>query len=349
MTSLGAAPTVRAHISSRRRHSAVNGGPRILRTEGSKPMTRVRVRVRSVLALVPAMLLPLTACGAGGDDAPKNVSAGTAALGTITPGVLKVAVEPYAPYTTVKDGKIVGLDGDIINHAAKKLGLKVVPDVTDFAGMLAGVQSRRDDITVGGVAWTAERQKQGLFTDPPYYSPPAMAVRSGKAYSTVDDLKGLSLGTVTGYVWVKSIQAVPGAELHSYPNANGVFDDLGAGRIDVGFLDPLLIIAAQKARPELKIQTEYLTPPTAAQVKAKPAYAYFRPYQTGFYLPKQATKLEKAISAQIDAMYANGELAKLITKWGGDPQQFLVPASDVATARRGVDRPAGWTPPSIAK
>lgn len=306
-------------------------------------------RVRSVLAAVPVlMLLLLTACGSG-DDAPKNVSASAAALDTITPGVLKVSVEPYAPYTTVVNGKIVGLDGDIINAAAAKLGLKVVPEVTDFAGMLAGVQSRRVDITLGGVAWTADRQKQGLFTDPPYYSPPAMAVRSGKTYTTVDDLKGLSLGTVTGYVWVKSIQAVPGAKLHAYPNANGVFDDLGAGRIDVGFLDPLLIIAAQKARPGLKITTEYLTPPTAAQVKEKPAYEYFRPYQTGFYLPKQATKLEKAISAQIDLMYTDGELTKLIEKWGGDPQQFLVPASDVATSRRGVDRPADWTPPSIAK
>ncbi|MEY9836480.1 ABC-type amino acid transport substrate-binding protein [Streptacidiphilus sp. EB103A] len=304
-------------------------------------------RMRSVLAALPALLLLLTACGSGGGSAPKNVSASTAALGTITPGVLKVAVEPYAPYTTVKDGKIVGLDGDIINYAAAKLGLAVQPDVTDFAGMLAGVQSRRDDITVGGIAWTADRQKQGLFTDPPYYSPPAMAVRSG-TYTTVDDLQGRSLGTVTGYVWVKSIQSVPGATLHAYPNANGVFDDLGAGRIDVGFLDPLLIIAAQQARPDLKIRTEYLTPPTAAQVAAKPAYAYFRPYQTGFYLPKQDTALEQSVSAQIDAMYKNGELAALIRKWGGDPQQFLVPASDVATARRGVDRPADWIPPSIA-
>jgi ABC-type amino acid transport substrate-binding protein len=309
------------------------------------------IRVRSLALALSAMLLISTAaaCGSGGDDAPKNVSAKTAALGTLTPGVIKVAVQPYAPYTSVQGGRVVGLDGDILASVAKKLGLKVEPEVTDFAGMLAGVQSRRVDLTVGGVAWSAERQKQGLFTDPPYYSPPAMAVRSGKTYRTVSDLEGLNLGTVEGYVWVKSIQAVPGAKLHAYPDANGVFDDLGAGRVDVGFLDPLLIIAAQKQRPDLKIDTEYLTPPTAAQVKAKPAYQYFQPYQTGFYLPKKATKLERAISAQIDAMYASGEMRKLVGKYGGDPKQFLVPAADVATARRGVDRPQDWTPPSIAK
>ncbi|MEU2913890.1 substrate-binding periplasmic protein [Streptomyces massasporeus] len=309
------------------------------------------IRVRSLAVALSAMLLISTvaACGSGGNDAPKNVSDETAALGTLTPGVIKVAVQPYAPYTSVQGGRIVGLDGDILASVAKKLGLKVEPEVTDFAGMLAGVQSRRVDLTIGGVAWSADRQKQGLFTDPPYYSPPAMAVRSGKTYKTVSDLEGLNLGTVEGYVWVKSIQAVPRAELHAYPDANGVFDDLGAGRVDVGFLDPLIIIAAQKQRPDLRIDTEYLTPPTAAQVEAKPAYAYFQQYQTGFYLPKKATKLERAISARIDAMYRDGEMAKLVEKYGGDPKQFLVPAADVATARRGVDRPQDWTPPSLTQ
>ncbi|MFF0016610.1 substrate-binding periplasmic protein [Streptomyces sp. NPDC005374] len=308
-------------------------------------------RVRSlVVALAATLLMSLTAaCGSGGDDAPTDVSAQTAALGTLTPGVLKVAIEPYAPYTSLQGGKIVGLDGDILAYVAKKLGLEIKPQVTDFAGMLAGVQSRRVDITVGGVAWSADRQKQGLFTDPPYYSPPAMAVRDGKTYRTVDDLKGLNLGTVEGYVWVKSIQAVPKAKLHAYPDANGVFDDLGAGRVDVGFLDPLIIIAAQKERPDLKIATEYLTPPTTAEVKQQPAYAYFQQYQTGFYLPRKATKLEQAISREIDAMYTNGEMTRLVTKYGGDPEQFLKPAADVASARRGVDRPAGWNPPTIGQ
>ncbi|MEU6352668.1 transporter substrate-binding domain-containing protein [Streptomyces sp. NPDC047072] len=307
-----------------------------------------RIRPLAV-ALAATVLMSLTAACGSGDDAPTNVSAKTAALGTLTPGVLKVAVQPYAPYTSVQGGRIVGLDGDILAYVAKKLGLETKPQVTDFAGMLAGVQSRRVDITVGGVAWSTDRQKQGLFTDPPYYSPPAMAVRDGRTYRTVADLKGLNLGTVEGYVWVKSIQAVPKAKLHAYPDANGVFDDLGAGRIDVGFLDPLIIIAAQKQRPDLKIATEYLTPPTAAEVRQQPAYAYFQPYQTGFYLPKKATKLEQAVSREIDAMYRNGEMSKLVTKYGGDPEQFLKPAPDVATARRGVDRPDNWNPPTIGQ
>ncbi|HEY3089929.1 MAG TPA: transporter substrate-binding domain-containing protein [Jatrophihabitantaceae bacterium] len=261
--------------------------------------------------------------------------------------MIKVAIEAYAPYTSMQGGKMVGLDADILNAIAGKLGLTVQPVVTDFPGMLASVQSHRVDITLGGVAWSADRQKQGLFTDPPYYSPPAMAVKDGKTYRTIADLSGHSLGTVEGYVWVKSIQAVPGAKLHAYPDAPSVFSDLGSGRIDVGFLDPLLIIAAQKAQPGLKIATEYLTPPTAEEVAQHPAYSYFQPYMTGFYLPKQESKLNDAISAQIRAMYADGELTTLVKKYGGDPDQFLKPSPSMAKERQGVDRPASWQPPSI--
>ena len=300
--------------------------------------------MRRLCALVAGVLL-VAGCGSDG-NAGGGGGAGTK-LDTLEPGKLKVAVQSYMPYTAVRGGKIVGLDGEIIEAAAKKLGLEVQPQLTDFNDMLGGVQSHRVDITVGGVAWSEDRQKQGLFTDPPYYSPPATGVHSGKKYATVDDLEGGKLGTVTGYVWVKSIKAIPGAKLGAYPNANGVFDDLGSGRLDVGFLDPLIIINQQKARPDLKIDTQYLTPPSDEQVKEHPEYEFLRPYMTSFYLPKQAPKLERAISAEIRKMYESGEMAKLIEKWGGDPEQFLKPSPWMGKMRAGVDRPDGWTPPAL--
>jgi ABC-type amino acid transport substrate-binding protein len=309
------------------------------------PHSRVpRIRALGAAAMVP-LLLAAAACG--GSSSGSAVSAKVAALGTITPGEIKVAIEPYAPYTSMQGTKMVGLDADVLNAAAAKLGLTVKPVSTDFSGMLASVQARRVDVTIGGVAWSAERQKQGLFTDPPYYSPPAMAVRSGKTYATVNDLQAQSLGTVEGYVWVKSIQQVPKAKTKVYPDAPSVFNDLGSGRIDVAFLDPLIIIAAQKANPGLKITTEYLTPPTAAEVTAHAAYTYFQPYMTGFYLPKQEAKLQKALDTQIRAMYADGRLTALVKKYGGDPEQFLKPSPDMAKQRHDVDRPAAWTPPTI--
>ena len=172
------------------------------------------------------------------------------------------------PHSTA--GKLSGLDSDILAAAAERLDLRVEPQLTDFNGMLGGVQSHRVDVSIGGIAWSEERQQEGLFTDPAYYSPPAMAVYGSSTYSTVADLEGLDLGTVTGYVWVKSIKAIPGAKLHAYPDANAVFNDLSAGRIDVAFLDPLIIIDALEKRPDLDFTTQYLTPPTAEEIEATP-------------------------------------------------------------------------------
>jgi ABC-type amino acid transport substrate-binding protein len=267
---------------------------------------------------------------------------------TLSPGVLKVAIEPYMPYTAMKDGALVGLDSDILAAIASKLGLKIEVSVTDFPGMLAAVQSQRADITIGGIAWSDPRQKVGLFTDPPYYSPPAMAVHGAAEFPDVASLEDKSLGTVTGYVWAKSIAQVPKASPHTYPTADSVFEDLSSGRLDVGFLDPLLIIYQRRQRPDMQFRVEYLKPPTAEQVSAHPDYKYFQPYMTGFYLPKQAPKLTLAISDQIDTMYKDGSLATLVSKWGGDPKQFLVPSPTMAAERRGVDRPQNWSPPTIA-
>lgn len=265
----------------------------------------------------------------------------------VKPGTLTVTIQPYMPYTAVKDGKLVGLDSDILSAVADKLGLKIEYSVTDFAGMLGSVQSQRADVTIGGIAWSEARQKAGLFTDPAYYSPPAMAVQDSANLPTVASLEGKTLGTVTGYVWAKSIAQVPNATARTFPSADSVFADIASGRLDAGFLDPLLITYQQQQRPDMKIKIQYMQAPTAEEIKAHPDYKYFAPYMTAFYLPKQAVKLEKAISAQIDTMYKDGSLAALVSKWGGDPKQFLTPSPDMAAQRRGVDRPADWVPPSI--
>jgi polar amino acid transport system substrate-binding protein len=287
--------------------------------------------------------------GCGNTNSPGSSPSGSAAadLDTIDKGVIKVAIEPYMPYTDVKNGKMVGLDAEILQEAAANLGLRVSYNMTDFKGMLGGVQSHRNDITIGGVGWAKERAEKGLFTDPVYYSPPAMAVVGDKPYKTVDDLKGKKVGTVTGYVWEKSIKAIDGVDAKVYQDAATFFSDLGTGRIDVGFIDPLLVPYQRQQHPNVRFKLLYFTPPTDEQIAAKPAFKDFRQIQIAFYVAKEAPKLEKALDAEIDKMYLNGKLARMLTKWGGDPDWFCRPHLYQIALRPGVDRPADWLPPSI--
>jgi polar amino acid transport system substrate-binding protein len=304
----------------------------------------MRPRMAALVMLGTALL----AGGCGGGRAATPAAGSTAAgLDTIDKGVVKVAIEPYMPYTDVKNGKMVGLDAEILQEAAANLGLKIEFNVTDFKGMLGGVQSHRVDLTIGGVGWSKDRADKGLFTDPVYYSPPAMAVVGDKPYKTVDDLKGKTIGTVTGYVWEKPIKEIEGAQAKVYQDAATFFRDLGTGRLDVGFIDPLLVTYQAQQDPGTKFKLLYFTPPTDEQIAAKPDFKDFRQIQIAFYVAKDAPKLEKALDAEIDKMYQNGKLAGMITKWGGDPNAFCKPASYLTSLRQGVDRPTGWAPPSI--
>ena len=126
---------------------------------------------------------------------------------------------------------------------------------------------------------------------------------------------------------------------------NGVRLRIFAGLVVVAVLG----IAALAVMPGMGYRISRLTvfiDPAHAR-RDGPAYQYFQPYMTGFYLPKEEPALEKAISEQIDAMYKDGRLGDLIKKYGGDPDQFLKPSADMAKQRQTVDRPTSWQPPSL--
>ena len=300
-------------------------------------------------AMVVTALLVLTGCGgvnSGAGAAPAGCTA--ADVDTVDKGKITVGVFAYMPYIGVTGGKLDGLDGEILSEAAKNLCLGVVPRETDWDGVLGNVQSHRVDLGIGGIGWGKERSQKGLFTDPVYYSPPAMAVIGDAAYATIDDFTGKKVGTISGYLWEKAIKATPGiAAAKTYPDAVTMFSDLNNGRLDIGFIDPLLIPYEAKKNPGSKFKISYFEEPTDAQVAAHPDLVNYRQLQISFYLAKDAPKLEAALNTEIRKMYANGKLSALITKYGGDPAQFLEAAPYQSKLRAGVDRDAGWTPPSI--
>ncbi|HEX4816881.1 MAG TPA: ABC transporter substrate-binding protein [Nonomuraea sp.] len=291
------------------------------------------------VGLVLAMLL--TACSGASGSAEKGE------LTTVKSGTITVAITAYMPYDGYEGGKLTGLDGDIINKIAGELGYKVDVQVMDFAGMLTAVQTNRVDMGASAVFWKPDRAATGLFTDPPYYSPMALAVADGNTYTKASQLEGKDIGTVTGYSWVESIKDIPGAKLHTYPDANGVFNDLRARRINVGMLDPLVTSYTEKKNPELAFKTQYITPPTKEEIAQHPGWLYLSPAMTGFYVAKQSKDLEKAFSQKIREMYTDGSMTELIKKWGGDPDTYLLPSPGMLETRRGADRDATWTLPTI--
>jgi ABC-type amino acid transport substrate-binding protein len=267
-------------------------------------------------------------------------------LETLTPGVIHVAIESYMPYSGLtKGGTLTGLDGDILAAAAKQLGYKLSISVMDFAGTLAAVQSRRDDLTIGSVDWTQERTTTGLFTDPPYYSPSAAIEPDGENITSLGGFRNKTVGCLAGSTYLTAIPDIPGATLKAYTSVPEALIDLKAGRIAAYFTDPLIGVDAIKTTTGLRV--DYITPPTEAAVTQNPGLAAFGKSQTAFYVAKQEPKLASALSRLIRQFYADGKEAAFVRQWGGNPKAFLTAIPLFSTQRRGVDRPTAWSAPSI--
>lgn len=284
-------------------------------------------------------------CGSGDNS---STNANKKDLGTLQPGVIKVAIQPYMPYTgRTSDGKLEGMDGDILNAAAAELGQEIQLSVTDFAGALAAVQSGRADVTIGSIGWTEERTEQGVFTDPVYYAPASMLVRQGTQLSTVKEMEGKQLGGQTGSLYLPAMKAVPRAKLHVYRSADAVVMDVANGRLDGFASDAMIPAYIAKTNPGLDLAGVPIAPPTKAELKEHPAYSDFLPYQVGFYVSDQAEALEEALSKVVRQFYICGKLKKIVEEFGGDSEALLTPQPLFGEQRHGVDRPADWEPPTI--
>lgn len=261
---------------------------------------------------------------------------------------LRVAFSSYMPYSGLDSSKkATGLDGDIITAVAEKLDYTIKPNLMDFSGVLASVQTGRADVAIGDIFWNTERAATGLFTDPPYYSGFVVIQRPETSIGSIDDLNGKTIGDDVGSAYLKAEKAIPGATLKVFPTSDAVLQALQNGQIDVYLGTPLIAAYTSRTNPDIQLHEVPFTPPTQEQLAAHPEFEAFKPAMTGFFVAKEATTLVDELNGAIRSLYADGTLSQIVEKWGGDPNEFLNPTPGMAEQRIGVDRPAGWQPPSL--
>jgi polar amino acid transport system substrate-binding protein len=141
-------------------------------------------------------------------------------------GKLVVSTDPnYAPQSLQKpDGSYEGFDIDVANEIGKRLGVKVDFVTPDWEVITAGGWSGRWDASVGSMTITTERQKILDFSQPYYFTPAQMTVRTDTGITTIDGLSGKTVcaGKSTTYLdWLngKTLQFQPVSPI-STPPAN---------------------------------------------------------------------------------------------------------------------------------
>jgi len=257
---------------------------------------------------------------------------------TLKPGVLTIGMLGDMPMTSVKDGKVIGTDGALAVKIADTLGLKVETLSLEWNSLIQATTQGQVDVLIGSVGWTEERSKVMLLSDPVYFFGTLLIQKAENNWSTFEDMKGRTVGTVTGFTLVPELKNVEGiGEVKLYDTQDAVLRDIVAGRLDIGILDPALVEYAIKQNPDWGIKQIAVKPePEKYPIMSKKYYSIFA-------TPMSRKPLADAINAEIGKMWADCSNVKSMAEFGlGDRSWFAPPEPDY---RGGVDRPEGWTSP----
>lgn len=169
--------------------------------------------IKKLMALLLAlsMVFALAACssgtaansdaGAPGGETPSEApnQGGEAEFTTINKGKLTVATSPdFPPYEYLDDnGDVVGIEIDILELIAKKLGLELQVDPMDFDSALLAVQQGKSDMVVSGVTVLPERELVMNFTDSYTNAVQVIVVPEGSDV-TLDNLGEQQIGVQRG-------------------------------------------------------------------------------------------------------------------------------------------------------
>lgn len=267
------------------------------------------MRTTLALATTAVTMLSLAACGSDSGNAGVANCTPAHQFSTIAQGTLTVSVFDLPPFTKVEQGKITGVDGELLDEIAKRECLTVTATPMDAPGVIPAVQNGRADVAAGDWYRTEARAKVVTLSAPMYTD--QMGVISADGTTSIPSLKGKQVGTVDGYLWVEDLQTYLGANLHTYPSSTAMWQDLQAGRIEIGVDSYASATYVNQNTAQNKFKIAIATADDAVAASKEAA-------QSAFPTSKANSALSQAIDADIAAMKQDGTIARILQNNGLD-------------------------------
>ncbi len=276
----------------------------------------------TALLLGTAMMLSLAACGSSAsvsestasseasstsEAASTEASAETAGeLTTVNAGKLTMSTNAaFPPYEMTDDnGNYVGIDIEVAQAIADKLGLELQVDDMDFDAALLAAQSGKSDMVMAGVTVTEERQTVMDFSNTYATGIQVVIVPEDSDIASIDDMTGKMIGVqrgTTGDLYCSaSVEDGGFGEENVTPYDNGLtaVQALMNGQVDCVVIDNAPAREFVAANPGLKIlDTEY----------ANEEYA--------IGVAKGNTQLLDAINGALEELQADGTVQSIVDKY----------------------------------
>lgn len=267
-------------------------------------------RTTTGATVLAALALAVSACSGSSETAsvPDDCEA-KYTFATLEQGKLKIATNDAPPYYIASGGQPTGIDKEILDRFAEDTCLQPEWQVFPSAAVIESVNSGRADIAAGGWYATEERGKIVGQSDPVYVELPTLVAK--QRVSNINELKGKTVGTITGYTWVDEAKNVFGDKLKLYQSADAVLADIRSGRIDAGLVGgidaPYLI---KESGDDLVSATMDPDPQiTSSVTPSLPNYPH----------AKSNPELTAAINGELAELHSDGFIAGVLEEYGLDP------------------------------
>ena len=256
--------------------------------------------MKKIIALLMAMAL-IICCFAGCKE---ETPAAEEGIKTVTKGKLTMATNAYfQPYEYYDGDKIVGIDAEIAEAIAKKLGLELEIKDMAFDSIITAVQEGSVDLGLAGMTVSDERKEKVDFSISYANGVQVVIGPENSPITTVDDLfadgatykAGVQLGT-TGDNYASG--DLGSDRVTQYPNGNEAVNALLGGDVDCVIIDnePAKAFVAQNAGLKI-LETTYADEDYAACIK------------------KGNKELLDAVNKAIDELIADGTIDAIIAKY----------------------------------
>ena len=227
-------------------------------------------------------------------------------------GEVVVAIMPNYPPMDFKDpatNTLTGLDYDLGNALAERLGVKIKWQETGFEQMINALTTDRVDMVMSGMTDTAERQASVTFVDYFTSGPQFYTLQKNKDFNEIIDLCGKKVGTSRRTTfpseiaeWSKANCEAAGKPAINVVGTEGSADaraQLRQSRIDAA-------MQGSETLSYLKTQEKDMY-----KTVGMPISKQF----TGLGVSKKKPELSEAVKVALQSMVDDGTYLAILKKW----------------------------------